>query len=91
MTVGGGIIGVASPAGDIRDHVNASRPSRQEQGRPGRGGAGIRGEAHDLLPSPRMAQTQDVGTRAVGVALKQSIPMPICLDNVWQREYVPFY
>jgi transcriptional regulator with XRE-family HTH domain len=42
------------------DHVNTSRPSRKEQGRPGHGGAGIGGEAHHLFPSSRMAQTQGV-------------------------------
>src|SRR6266850_266260 len=54
--------------GAIGDHVNASRPPRQEKDRSGRGSAGIGGEAHPLFPSPRMAQTQDVGTRAARVS-----------------------
>jgi hypothetical protein len=60
MKVDCGFIRVASAEGDTSERVEVGGPSRKEKDGPEHCSAGIGGDADDLLPSSRMAQTQEV-------------------------------
>ena len=57
-------IRVESPEGDTGERVEVGGPSRKEKDGPEHCSAGICGDADDLLPSSRMAQTQLILARA---------------------------